>query len=124
MGQQQLLLIVLAIIVVSVAVALANNLFDANAEESDKDIISSECVNIGMIAQQYFHKPENLGGGGKSFVGYGIPSALDSSHSAVYSIESVDSDELVIIGTPFLEKGYNWRMKSTISSEGIVTEMD
>lgn len=54
MGQQQLLLIVLGVIIVGIAVVVGINLFNANAEESTKDTLVSEGTNLGAMAQQYF----------------------------------------------------------------------
>ncbi len=67
MGQQQLLLIVLGVIIVGIAVVVGINLFNANAEESAKDTMVSEGTNFGAIAQQFFKKPVALGGGGNTF---------------------------------------------------------
>jgi hypothetical protein len=67
MGQQQLLLIVLGVIIVGIAIVVGINLFNANAEESAKDTLVSEGTNIGAMAQQFFKKPVALGGGGNSF---------------------------------------------------------
>ena len=70
MGQQQLLLIVLGVIIVGIAVVVGINLFNANAEESAKDTVVSEGTNLGAMAQQYYKKPIALGGGGNSFTGF------------------------------------------------------
>ncbi len=70
MGQQQLLLIVLGVIVVGIAVVVGINLFNANAETSTQDSIVSQGTNIGAMAQQYYKKPVAMGGGGNSFVGF------------------------------------------------------
>ena len=67
MGQQQLLLIVLGVIVVGIAVVVGINLFNANAESSAQDSIVSQATNIGALAQQYYKKPTSMGGGGNSF---------------------------------------------------------
>jgi len=67
MGQQQLLLIVLGVIIVGVAVVVGINLFNANAEESAKDSIASEGVSLAAMAQQFYKKPVALGGGGNHF---------------------------------------------------------
>jgi hypothetical protein len=66
MGQQQLLLIVLGVIIVGIAVVVGINLFNANAETSTQDSIVSQGTNIGAMAQQYFKKPTAMGGGGNS----------------------------------------------------------
>jgi hypothetical protein len=73
MGQQQLLLVVLAIIVIGVSVGIANQLFSASAEDSNKDRIISELVNMGTISLQYYDKPAVMAGGGRSFTNWQIP---------------------------------------------------
>ena len=83
MGQQQLLLIVLGVIIVGIAVVVGINLFNANAEESAKDTLVSEGTNLGAMAQQYFKKPVALGGGGNSFVGFGVAPTAASSWSII-----------------------------------------
>ncbi|MBW7869292.1 MAG: hypothetical protein H3C31_13325, partial [Brumimicrobium sp.] len=67
MGQQQLLLIVLGVIIVGIAIVVGINLFNANAESSTQDSIVAQGTNIGALAQQYYKKPVALGGGGNSF---------------------------------------------------------
>jgi hypothetical protein len=113
MGQQQLLLIVLGVIIVGIAVVVGINLFNANAEESAKDTIVSEGTNLGAMAQQFYKKPGALGGGGNSFDGSGaalnplvpfsIPSRLDTS--SVGGEWTVDPQEKVctFTFTPFAD---------------------
>ncbi|MCL6495966.1 MAG: hypothetical protein K6T54_14485, partial [Ignavibacterium sp.] len=87
MGQQQLLLIVLGVIIVGIAVVVGINLFNANAEESAKDSLVSEGTNLGAMAQQFYKKPVAMGGGGNSFNNtsvtpnavWAIPANLDTT---------------------------------------------
>lgn len=67
MGQQQLLLIVLGVIIVGVAIVAGIGLFNSGAEEACKDEIVSQCMAIGANAQQWYKKPVAMGGGGASF---------------------------------------------------------
>jgi len=119
MGQQQLLLIVLGVIVVGIAVVVGINLFNANAEESAKDTIVSEGTNLGAMAQQYYKKPKALGGGGNKFTGFTIPAKLDStlaggggkwittgSNDAKWTASLTPSD-------------YSWTVTVTVDSSGI-----
>ena len=53
MGQQQLLLIVLGVIVVGIAVVVGINLFNASAEEANKDGIVSMPLQIGQFLLVY-----------------------------------------------------------------------
>ncbi len=98
MGQQQLLLIVLGIIVVGVAVAFAIAMFRQGAIDSKRDLVMNENANLANMAIQYYRKPQMLGGGGNTFLGWAIPSELIITASGNYWAE-VYQDSVVIIGT-------------------------
>ncbi len=57
MGQQQLLLIVLGVILVGVAVVLGIQYFGVGAEEGAKDELVAHSLIIGANAQEWFKKP-------------------------------------------------------------------
>ncbi|MGK9475385.1 hypothetical protein [Melioribacter sp. OK-6-Me] len=99
MGQQQLLLIVLGIIIVGIAIFMGLNLFRANAIEAKRNNVTNELVNLASMAQQYYLKPRALGGGAGSFVGWTIPPSLRVTANGNYRIETVGQDSVVIIGT-------------------------
>jgi Tfp pilus assembly protein PilE len=69
MGQQQLLLIILGVIVVGIAVAVGITMFSDSATSANRDAVSNDLVNLAARAQQYYRRPASLGGGGNSFVG-------------------------------------------------------
>jgi len=68
MGQQQLLLIILGVIIVGIAVAVGITMFQDNALSANKDAVSNDLVQLAAKAQQFYRKPLALGGGGNSFV--------------------------------------------------------
>ena len=123
MGQQQLLLIVLGLIIIAVAIIIGVDLFTASSIEKKRELLINECVNMANLAQQYYNKPLEMGGGNQSYIGWTIPAELDSTTSGTYIIEDSNNSELILMGTPFTEKGYNWYIKSTITKEDIVTEI-
>ena len=125
MGQQQLLLIVLGVIIVGIAVVVGINLFNANAEESTKDGIVSDCTNLGAMAQQYYKKPTSMSGGGNSFTGWvlpgtGVPGGLDSTAYGLYTLTPGDQT-IDILGTPHTSTGYGWTFTTTVTPISIVT---
>lgn len=120
MGQQQLLLIVLGVIVVGIAVVVGINLFNANAEEANKDGIVSDATNLGAMAQQYYKKPNSMGGGGNTFTSWSIPTGLDSTANGTYS-PNVTPTQVVITGTPFTSNGYGWTVQTTVTGSSINT---
>lgn len=129
MGQQQLLLIVLGVIIVGIAVVVGINLFNANAEESTKDTLVSEGTNLGAMAQQYFKKPVALGGGGNDFTGFGtapsagnpgqlLPANLTDTPTADWAISGAGATSVTITGTPKLTD-YGWTVVVTVTPTAI-----
>ena len=98
MGQQQLLLIILAIIIVGIAIALSIQLFRANAIDSKRDLLMSECSNIATIAISYYKKPREMGGGNKTFMGWDVPSQLLNTANGSYMAD-VQANQVIITGT-------------------------
>jgi hypothetical protein len=98
LGQQQLLLVILGIIIVGVAIAIAIQLFRANAIDRKREILANESNNIGSIAISYYKKPRMMGGGGRTFTGWQIPSELVSTENGFYTA-IVSEDNVIIIGT-------------------------
>jgi hypothetical protein len=99
MGQQQLLMIVLALIIVAIAIAISISLFRANAIEGKRDILIEETTSLGVMALQYFKKPTELGGGGRSFLGWSIPSQMVTTVNGNFMTASIQADEVRISGT-------------------------
>ncbi|MBT8379633.1 MAG: hypothetical protein KJN64_10400 [Ignavibacteria bacterium] len=97
MGQQQLLLIVLGVIIVGIAVVVGINLFNANATNANRDGVISDLNNLGAMAQQFYKKPTSMGGGGNTFTGWTIPTGLDSTANGTY-LESVAAQTVTIVG--------------------------
>ena len=70
MGQQQLLLLILGSIVVSIAVYTGMRLFEVHNQEQNRDRIQTELTQIYMTAAEYKMTPTSLGGGGGSYNGF------------------------------------------------------
>jgi hypothetical protein len=128
MGQQQLLLIVLGVIIVGIAVVVGINLFNANAEEATKDGIVSDCTNLGAMAQQHYKKPGSMGGGGNTFDGTGvngvawaIPLNLVTTANGTYAISNLGPQQVDLVGTPLASSGYGWTVQTTVTPTQITT---
>jgi hypothetical protein len=105
MGQQQLLLIVLGVIVVGIAVVVGINLFNANAVSANRDGVVSDLNNLGAMAQQFYKKPLAMGGGGNTFntggpnsSGFEIPAELDTTANGDYAV-TLAAQSVTIVGT-------------------------
>ncbi len=85
MGQQQLLLIILGVIIVGIAIAVGLSLFSAQSIQSNKDAIINDLNNIAAHAYQYRIRPASMAGGAGSYVGYTIPSKMATNANATYT---------------------------------------
>jgi Tfp pilus assembly protein PilE len=97
MGQQQLLLIVLGVIIVGIAVVVGINVFTASSSNANRDAVVSDLTNLASNAQQYYRKPTALGGGGNTFTGWTIPTNLVTTPNGSYSA-TVAAQSVTLVG--------------------------
>jgi len=105
MGQKQMLLIVLGIIVVAIAVFIGLDLFDSQLENSNRDAVILDLNRISGFANQYFTKSTEQMGGDKSFIGFKIPTSMDSTENGVYTLVSAQENTLLLQGVGTVEVG-------------------
>ena len=99
MGQKQLILIVLGVIIVGVAIAVGINYFHNKAVQLNRDAVIKNLNTLASDAQAYYKKPNEQGGGDKSFQGYKIPQELKSNDNGNYEVISAGPDSVVIQGS-------------------------
>jgi len=85
MGQQQLLLIILGVIIVGIAIAVGLSLFSAQSIQANKDAMINDLNNIAAHAYQFKIRPSSMGGGQGAYTGYAIPSKMATNENAVYA---------------------------------------
>ncbi len=114
MGQQQLLLIVLSVIIVGIAVIVGINMFNDQAASSNLDAITSDLVNLASRAQQHFRRPTAMGGGGGSFAlltanaaGLAYLTNQPSNENGTYSIKTAGTATTVTLRAVGEEDGNN-----------------
>jgi hypothetical protein len=103
MGQQQLLLIILGVIIVGIAIAVGLSLFSAQSVQSNKDAMVNDINNIAANAYQFRIRPTSMGGGGNAYTGngntYTIPSKMSSDENATYSATVTDANNIKFTAT-------------------------
>jgi type II secretory pathway pseudopilin PulG len=105
MGQQQLLLIVLGVIIVGIAVVVGINVFTASSVQANSDALVADCTNLAAMAQQYYRKPTALGGGGNSFVGWTVPASLQQTANMSAAVAPTVTASLVTLVATGTETG-------------------
>jgi Tfp pilus assembly protein PilE len=98
MGQQQLLLIVIGVIIVGIAIMVGINLASTSAQSTNRDAVIADLNNIGVLAQQYYRKPTTMGGDGNSFTNWTIPPNLTKTANGTYTA-TVGATVVTIVGT-------------------------
>lgn len=117
MGQQQLMLLILGVIIVGIAIAVGIGQFGANNIQSNKDGITSSLINIGANAYQYKLRPVKLGEESNSYVGYALPSKLISDDYGQYRLNgSPTTNEIRINGQSAFDA--SWVATCTVDSSG------
>ncbi len=124
MGQQQLLLIVLGVIIVGIAVVVGINVFTASSAQANRDAVISDLTNLASMAQQYYRKPEALGGGGNDFDGWTIPTQLASTANGTYTGSgSGQSFDIVGVGVENVG-GSPVKATMTVYPDSVTTKID
>ena len=81
MGQQQLLLLVLGIVIVGLAVVVGIQAFSENQKKANADALVNDAIRIASDAQAWMLKPQAFGGGGNNCAGTCDWSALNNNFS-------------------------------------------
>lgn len=100
MGQTQLLLILLGVLIVGVAIYVGLTAFSANAEENTRAAMINDLSNFAQGARIWYAKPTSQGGGGKSFnnITIGKVFPMGENANARYHLVSGSGDLCVIEG--------------------------
>jgi hypothetical protein len=99
MGQQQLLLIILGVIIVGIAIAVGIAQFGAHSTQSNKDGVTASLVNVSANAYQFKIRPTTMGGGGGAYTNYAIPSKMAKDDNGSYALGTVATNSIQIKGT-------------------------
>ena len=85
MGQQQLLLIILGVIIVGIAIAVGLSLFSAQSIQSNRDAMINDLNNLAAQAYQFRIRPISMGGGQGDYSTFSIPLKMRTNENATYT---------------------------------------
>ncbi len=124
MGQQQLLLIILGVIIVGIAIAVGISMFGSGAVQSNKDGIVNELNNLAANAYQHRTRPATMGGGygaydnSKGGTTYSVPTKLDTTENGYYSASVTGPDAITF--TAISAQGYG-NVTADLGADGKLT---
>lgn len=96
MGNQQILLIILATIIVGIAVSVGISMTREYYDDSTGDSVQAALLRVVNDAIIYYERPSSIGGGGKSFKGYTLADNAKSDDNARYSIGNLSNGIFVV----------------------------
>ena len=97
MGQQQLLLIILGVIIVGIAIAVGLSLFSAQSIQSNRDAIINDMNNLAAQAYQFRIRPTSMGGGQGDYTAFSIPTKMRTNENAVYTTPTVTQTDVTFL---------------------------
>jgi hypothetical protein len=116
-GQHQIGLIGLGVIIVGISLAVAIAQFGSQSMDANKDGVTSTLINIGADAYQYKLRPGVMGGGGNTYLGYNVPNRLKSDeHALSYTAGKITSNRCQIVAISLVNTG--WVATCTINDTG------
>ena len=116
MGQQQLILIILGVIVVGIAVAVGITVFTSESIRSNQDNLINDLQNIRSDAYGYYMRVEIMGGGSGTFIGYRVSTAFRTTADGEIT-ESVAGDGKSVTLVATSKHAYG-TITTTIGSDG------
>ena len=117
MGQQQLLLIILGVIIVGIAIAVGLSLFSAQSVQSNRDAIINDMNNLAAQAYQYRIRPTSMGGGQGDYSLFTIPHKMRTNENATYTISGTPSASSITFLATSAQNTTN-TITVTINSDG------
>ena len=104
MGQQQLLLIILGVIIVGIAIAVGISMFSSSSVQANKDALVNDLNNLAADAYQFRIRPLTMGGGAGSYANYNIPLKLQTNDNGTFT-EVSTAPQVVFTATSVMYPG-------------------
>ncbi|NWF49928.1 MAG: hypothetical protein HXY49_05250 [Ignavibacteriaceae bacterium] len=109
MGQQQILLVVLGVILVAIALAVGFKLFKISAMQSNRDLIINDLNFLASDLQAYYKKTSQMGGGSGNYSGWQMPNFYKRYENGRIRVTLQAQRDRVILNGTGTEIGINNR---------------
>ena len=100
MGQTQVLLIALIVIILGISIIVGIKIFEANAANANLDAVINDLLALSAQAQHYYLKPSAIGGGSLSFKNITILHLTNksSNQNGSYSVDARQVNRVILRG--------------------------
>lgn len=121
MGQQQLLLVIVGVIIVGLAIAVGIGLFIAQSVSNNRDAMIHDLNMIAQSAYQYRISIRQLGGGEGRYNNYVIPPQMTENGNGKYSVLDREEDSVTLKGVSVADSSNT--ITVTVDSRGKLGEL-
>ncbi|MDZ7268173.1 MAG: hypothetical protein ONB48_09255 [candidate division KSB1 bacterium] len=126
MGQQQLLLLILAAVIVGVAITLGINMFAQNSAQANQEAVMQDVLTIASRAQAWYRRPVQMGGGGRTYATVTLANLNfpASNANGSYALSGGNATTLTITGTGVEDgdgDGTNLQITAVITPDSVRT---
>jgi hypothetical protein len=115
MGQQQLLLLILATIVIGISIRVGLRMVDDQNMQQNRDQLALQAQQIYAVAEQYATKSQRQAGGAGTYTNFTIPKGMLQTVAGTFTATVSGTTGLTIIGTGNV-KGNNGTSPVTVTS--------
>jgi hypothetical protein len=98
MGQQQMLLLILGVVIVGAAIAIGISLFGAQSVSANRDAMISDINHISALAYKFRISLRSMGGGQGDYRTFNLPLKLRSNANGSYSVSDEQINTLTFKG--------------------------
>ena len=91
MGQQQLLLIILGIIIIGIIIGIGLWMSKIQSLQAERENMIASLNDLANHARAYYSTPVQSAGGGDSYTGYRIPTRMQNNGVASFSATSTST---------------------------------
>ena len=116
MGQQQLLLVILGVIIVGIAIAIGISLFGAQSIASNRDAMINDLNHLASFAYQFRVRLRSMGGGEGDYSSFTIPPKMMLNEDGTYSVNSAQVSSLSLLAVSTTNASNTIRV--TVDSDG------
>lgn len=119
MGQQQMLLVLIATMIVGIAIVLGLTMYRENASEANQDEMRDALMTVAARAQGWYRRPAMLGGGARSFTQISWTKIhFDSStNSGVFSMTNKEQESFRVTGVS--KEDPSWSLSLMVFADSI-----
>jgi hypothetical protein len=119
MGQQQLLLLIIAAVIVGIAIVVGIAQHLENSKEMHKDFVREALMTVAARSQGWYRRPAMLGGGARSFgaIDWDKINFTPDSTLGIFTLSNQSTNSFDVTGIS--RDDTSWSMTVTVFADSI-----